>query len=472
MKSLSLLLIALFLSSANYSQDSIMPILHKMFPAHELNSDLYFIKNKVIHKRYKYDGLVYAGKEKFINLYDSIENVITQKEKMSRQDFYFLTAPLIELLQDDVSIYSLVGKYAYDSRSEAYLPFAEKTVMPFEVEVFKDTVYIMTDTLDLYQSRLISINDIPASEIVSGILKYTSFSKYRYYQKHKYASFKMYYSSVISYLLFGFQNEVEIKFEQNKSGTILSKQLNLLPIGDASFYDFVKQENDSLSWYSLKFEKDHAILRIESMPPGELRVTAINDIFKKIHDSQSISLIIDISDCSWSYDNFWIILLNYLTEGDISLYEYQKRPQDLGKFTKKRINNINYILGKFADINKYYLFNGKIYLITGASTKSAAVRFADILKYNNISDKIFGAETLTKTTQYDFYNSHYLPATGIALGLSTALYYALDKNLNTDGLIPDVEVIPANGTEFLQNIENKLVIDKVIKLIDSENINK
>ena len=185
MRNLYLLFIALFLSSANYSQDSIMPILHQTFLTQELNNDLTFLKNKVVHKRYKYNGLMYAGKEKFYNLYDSIESVIRNKEEMSRLEFYFLTAPLIELLQDDVSIYSLVGKYAHDQKNEGYLPFAEKTVIPLEVEVFHDTVYITSNHSDIYKARLIEINNIPASEVIAGILKYTSFSKYRYYQKYQ-----------------------------------------------------------------------------------------------------------------------------------------------------------------------------------------------------------------------------------------------------------------------------------------------
>ena len=469
MKYLCLLFIALFLSSANYSQDSIMPILHEIFPAYELNSDLEFIKNKAVYKRYNYNGLLYAGKDRFYKLYDSIEEVINNKDNMSRLDFYFLTAPLIQLLQDDVSIYSLVGKYAVDSRSEEYLPFAEKTVIPIGVHAFHDSVYITSGNSGLNESRLLSINDIPANKIISEVCKYTSFSKYRYYNKYKYASLDLYYNSVILYLLFGFHDEVEIKYAPYNSDEVLSRNINLLPIGDTSFYNNIKKSIENLPWYSIAIEDDIAIWRIKTMPRGELKLKEINELFKKIHDSGSSSLVIDISGCSGSYDNFWIVLLNYLYEGELSLYEHQKKPLDLSKFSKKRINNSNHILGRFSDINKDYQFGGNIYLITGPSTSSSAVRFADILKYNHISKKIYGSETLTKTTQYDFYGSHYLPATGITLGLSTTLYYALDKNTNTHGLIPDVEVIPETGNEFLKNMDNKLVIDRVISLIKSEN---
>lgn len=469
MKTLGLLLIALFISSANYTQDSIMSILNETFPAYELNSDLAFIKNKAVYKRYNYNGLLYAGKEQFYKLYDSIETVINSHAKMSRMDFYFLTAPLIQLLQDDVSIYSLVGKYAFDPRREKYLPFAEKSVITMSVTAFNDTVYITDDSSSIYKSRLISINDVPADKIVSEICKYTSFSKYAYYNKHKYASLNLYYNSVILYTLFGFHDEVKIKYSPYGADEVLTRNMQLLPIGDTTFYKQTKQNTESLPWYSIHFENDIAILRVTAMPRGELNLQAIDDIFKKIHANKSSSLIIDISDCSWSYDNFWIVILNYLYEGELSLYEHQKKQLDLSKFSKKRINNSSFILGKYSDINKDHQFKGKVYLITGSSTTSSAVRFADILQYNNISTKIFGKETLTKTTQYDFYNSHYLPVTGLSLGLSMTLYYALDKNTNIHGLIPDIEVGPKNGEEFLNNLNNKLVIDRVINLIESEN---
>ena len=271
-------------------------------------------------------------------------------------------------------------------------------------------------------------------------------------------------------MLFGFHDEVEIKYVPFEKEADSIKSIELIPIGDVAFYKHVEKKMDSLPWYSLSFEKNMAVLKIKTMPPDDLKLKLINEIFGMIYINNPSSLIIDISGCSWSYDNFWIILLNYLYEGDLSLYEFQKRPQNISKYTKKRINNISYILGKYSDINKDFLFDGNIYLITGPATSSAAVRFADIINFNDIVTKIFGSETLTKTSQYDFYNGHYLPVSGISLGLSTTFYYALDKNLNTHGLIPDVEVKPKNGQEFLNNFENEIVIKKVINLIKSENI--
>lgn len=449
-----------------------MPILNEMFPAYKLNSDLVFIKNKAVYKRYKYDGLLYAGKKNFYTLYDSIENVINERGEMSRLDFYFLTAPLVRLLQDDKSYYSLNGKMTFDSKNNNSLPFVDKAVIPFGVHVFHDTAYISTYDSEFYKSRLISINNIPANKIVSEIYKYSSFKKYRYYKKHKYASLGLYYYPILTKVLFDFQDEVEIEYSPFESDTILRKHLTLLPIGDTSYYNYIDQKIASETWYKLLFQNNIAILRIKSLPEREINLHIINDIFKRINKMNPKALIIDISRCYWSHDSFWITILNYLYEGELWLFEHHKEAKDLSKYTKKRLKNKDYIVGKYSDLNMDYKYNGDLYLITGTSTASSSVRFADILIYNNIVGKIYGSESLTKTTQYDFGTTHYLPITGLKLVLSVSLYYALDKNKNTHGLIPDIEVEPKNEKEYHENIRNKLVIQKVIELIEAEELDK
>jgi len=150
------------------------------------------------------------------------------------------------------------------------------------------------------------------------------------------------------------------------------------------------------------------------------------------------------------------------------LYGYHKDKKDLKNYSKKILKNKDYITGKYSDINHEYKYDGKIYLITGMGTASSAVRFADIMRFNNIVAKIYGEETLSKTTQYDFRTTHYLPYTGLMLRLSVNLYYALDKNLNTHGLIPDVIVKPNRVRECQKNSQNTIVIQKVVDLITKE----
>ncbi len=159
--------------------------------------------------------------------------------------------------------------------------------------------------------------------------------------------------------------------------------------------------------------------------------------------------------------------MNYLYEGKLSLYEYQGEQQDLEKYTKKFISKKEYIDGNYSDIDHKLKFTGNIYLIVGASTASSAVRFADILRFNKIAVKIFGQETLTRTTQFDYAAIHYLPVTKLHLRLSSSLNYGLDKNHDNHGLLPDIEIKPETTKEYRENLNNQLVTERVIKYIES-----
>lgn len=445
-----------------------MPILNETFPAFELKSDLAFIKNKAQYKMYNYDGLLYAGKKRFNLLYDSIQKVIDEKGEMNRIDFFLLTSPLIRLLQDDQSYYSLKGDYAYDRQKKINIPFAEKNLIPLKVYIFHDSVFIASDSSNLYKAHLISINDIPAINVVSEVLKHTTFARFRYLEENKYAFLRLANHPILSNVLFDFENEIEITYSPFDSDTILYKNLDLLPINDSSYDRSLEQELGSSPWYSLRFKNDQAVLRIYSLPDLELNVYFINDIFKQISKINPKGLIIDISKSYYSFGSLWLVILNYLYEGDLSIYEYHKEKRDLKKYTKKTIHKKDYVIGKFSDINMEYKFEGNIYLITGSWTGSSAVKFADLMKYNHLVDKIFGCETLIKSTQFNYSKKYYLPVTGISLTISTSLSYALDKNLDTHGLIPDVEVKPNTVNEYWQNLSNQFVIDKVINMIESD----
>ncbi|MCD4734581.1 MAG: hypothetical protein K8R53_00930, partial [Bacteroidales bacterium] len=348
------------------------------------------------------------------------------------------------------------------------LGFAEKSILPIGVHLFNDSVYVTNDTSELYRSLLISINDIPANEIVSEIYKYKSFKRFRYYKAHKRGWLSFFNHPMLCRELFGLKDEVEIEYKPIDSDIILKKQIELLHIGDSSFNHYIDEIRASQDWYSLRFERDMAILRIKSIRDDELNLHIIDNIFKRINKINPKSLIIDISSCYYSYNTFWIAILNYLYEDELWLYEYHGESMNLKNYSKKVLKNKDYIIGKYSDINTEYMYDGNIFLITGMATASSAVWFADILRFNDIVQKIYGEETLSKTTQYDYRTTHYLPYTGIMLKLSVSLYYALDKNLYTHGLIPDLVVKPTNVKEFQENAQNRIVIQKVIDLIVNE----
>lgn len=453
------------------SQDDIIPILNEKFPAHELQSDLAFIKNKAVYKKYNQDGYLYVGKERFTQLYDSLKSVINEKGEMSRLEFYFLTTPFVRSLQDEVSYYSLNGDYTYNRQLRKEIHYDNKFVVPLFLYTFNDTVFASSDSSDLNKSQILSINDIPIKQIFSELTERTSFKRYNYYCKHYYGTIGLHNHPLLTYTLYGFENEVLVKHIPYKSDSIFQTKMELLQVGDSVFYDILDKNRIRKTWYYLDVENDYAVLYLYSLPENEVNIHFFNDIFRKIKKMQPKGLIIDISTCSWSFDTFWLTLINYLHEGKLWIYSYHDEPKDISKYLKKRLKNKKYIIGNYSDINEDYRFEGQTYLVTGPSTSSSAVRFADILRYNKIVEKIYGRETRTRTTQYDWATTYDLPVTGLQLKLSTNLLYALDKNTDTHGLIPDIIVEPNNVEEFWKNSGDRLVVERVIELIDQENQN-
>lgn len=453
--------------TSGYCQDSLMRILNEKFPALELKQDLAFIRNKAQFKKYNHDGLLLAGKVNFNRLYDSIESVIDEKGAMSRLDFFYLTAPLVRMLKDDGSLYNLRGNYSYDNQGKKKVIFAEKSVIPLLLQIFNDTVYVTGDSTALYQSRLISINGIPAKKIVSEIFRLTSFTGDRYYRKYGYGYLPLYHYPELCFSLFGFHDKVEIEYMPPDTKTTIFKELQLTAIGDSLFKAIEEKPAERLR-YRLFFRANDAVLRIIPMRNDVINVDEMNGLFKTLSESPPETLIIDLSYCYYSSDIFWLVMLNYLFEGELWLYGYHKEPVDLAKYSREKMKKSQMVKGKFSRIDRGNSYNGKIYLITGPYTASAAVRFADIMRYNHIATGFFGRETMIMNPSYDFPTLHYLPVTGLVLYLSYTFFDALDSNRNMSGFMPDVIIQPDNITEARENRSDQVVIEKVLEFIHKE----
>jgi hypothetical protein len=472
MKQLSGVIFVLLLTSHVFTQDTLMSILNQQFPAYELKSDLAFIRNKAEFKRYGGDGLLYIGKERFYSLYDSIEKIIDEKGKMSRLAFYFLTAPLVRELQDAASYYSLAVDDVFDLHETDSLLFSAKIVLPFNIAVYQDTAFITGFNPDLNRCRITAIDEIPVNQIVADLFRHTSFSSDNYYTKHGSGYINLSNDALLLYVLYGWRDAVEIQYYPSGSKVISRLTVSLKEHRDKVFPWDPERRTEEMDWFSLEEESGFAVLRIKTLRNMETNLKAVNEVFRKINHLNPKGLIVDIADCSWSHDMFWVVLLSYLYKGNLWLYQYHDEAQNLGKYTKKRIKQRDYISGKYSDIDQGNRFFGDVYLVTGSSTANAAVRFADIMRYNKIVKRIYGEETFNRSTHYASSNHYILPVTKLKLRLSTVLNYALDKNQDKDGLLPDVEIKPTNSEEYWENKNNQLIIKRVIDHINSNDLNE
>ena len=466
MKQLSGIIFVLLLTSHVFTQDTLMSILDQRFKAYELNSDLVFIRNKAEFK-YNKDGFLFVGKDRFYRLYDSIEKVITESGEMSRLEFYKLTAPLIRCLKDDGSFFGLEGDYVYDKSEKRFLPFSEKIVIPLFIVVYNDTAFMVSDVEELNHAQIISINNIPINQIVSDVFWYTSSCRDSYFRDLLQGNMTLNNYPLLLYALYGFKDEVEIIYIPREADMPGSKRIELLALGDDSFFRWFEQMNARPLSHGTILDMEYPVLRIGQIDGSEIDLFELNDLFGRIHDLQSKALIIDVSSCFGSHSSFWILFLNYLSDGDLYFHS-QKDRNDLAKLSKEHIKKYKKnIIGKYKDIDQSVRYKGDVYLLVGAGTWGGVIVFADVLRYNKLSVRIYGEETRTGTTLYVNTNDYTLPITRLRLGLSTYLRQGLDKDARYSRLKPDVVIKPNSTAEFWDNRYHNLIIKRVIEDIQA-----
>ncbi len=469
MKYTLFLLIVIVLDVTGHGQDSVEDYLHAHYPAFELKSDLHFIRQKAEFKNYNATGLYFTGKERFNFLYDSILQVIDQKQEMSLLDFYHLSSKLIRELQDDQSVYSLVGESLVEN--DRLKRMGDAIRIPIASVVINDTAYISNSRLLPDNAQLLSINGMAATEIIGRTLKDAFPHQWQYLRNNGFALFQFHMAFMYIYTQYGFHDSVTVEFIRPGASLPEKQEIKLYEPGDTSINGGFKLDAKKQQFLSLRFDEDIAVLKVNNHYPFEINIDTLNMIFTSIRDKKIRALIIDISECKKSYDYFWMTLLNYLYTGEINLYGYHKDPVDLMKYTAKHLRKKDYVKGKISKIASNCRFDGDIYLVTGYGTRSSAVTFADILTFNQLATSTFGQETGDRTSRYDRPIHYYLPVTGLGLRLSTTLVKSLDHTRHTRGLLPDYPIYLNDIGAYQENIEqhNALILQKAIQIIRKKN---
>ncbi|MCB2220501.1 MAG: hypothetical protein KQI35_08910 [Bacteroidetes bacterium] len=465
MKYLFYLIILLILHVSGEAQDSLDNYLQTTFPAFQLKSDLHFIRQKVEFKKYNASGFYFIGKKRFNFLYDSISQVIEHEKEMTLKDFYLLTSRLIQELQDDRAVYSMVGDQL--KKENRLRQMKDAIRIPIYSVVMNDTAYILNSKLLPDHAQLVSIDGIPATEIIKNTFKDVYQDNWHYLNNNGFGAFPFYLRYIYIYVKYGFRETITVTYIPHGKSLPEKQEIKLYKPIDTSLskaFIYPDRKNKSLE---LRFEEDMAILKVNGHTPFEINIDTINAIFSTIKEKNSQTLIIDIANCTLSYDYFWLTLLNYFHEGEISLYGYQKEPVDLNKYTVKHLRNKDYVKGKVSKIADDCRFNGDIYLVMGYGTRSSAVTFADIMTYNRLATATFGQETGDKASRYDHPLHYYLPVTGLSLYLSSMLVKSLDQTKHTRGIIPDYQINLENIKTYHENKEqhNALILQKVIQKI-------
>lgn len=457
MRNIKLTLVFIFITVlASCQNENIDSILQKQFNSEELSADLEFIKERIISKKYNRTPFLFIEQNEFDQKYDSVKQIISNNESMSMLEFYKLVTPLLSSVCDDHLIFPLFGLWAIENNKP--IVFENNILWPASAIIHDNNFYITCSSFLPNNARIVSINDIPNSQIIKQLIKYSPYSSQRYYKAHGILPLNLDDYSLLLYSLFNFSDSIDIRYQNNNSDKIENVSISLEKFYDINVAKTCRKENN-LSDYELRFEDNTAILRLNTFNYRDFNKSILlyNKLFNKIKKNKSQKLIIDISQNGGGSDINWIILLYYLTEK--SMQFNCKKPKVKVPEVLKDLK----IDQSKIDLNA--LYEGDIYLIIGSKTFSSAVRFADVMKSNGVCDKIFGQETLGQVTHYGQYKKYFLPNTKLKINISSKLFPSINCSESRTGVIPDFNIELKSIEDYFNYSKNEFTIKQTMKMI-------
>lgn len=379
----------------------------KTLDAKDALSDLEILKNSLLEG---YPGLYDYNSQKTIDsLFKSQEVLLQNENQISASEFLKRVIFILVKLKD--SHIDIVNFQDYsdeiDRKDNTYWPpvyfgwIGDKAIITRAI--LKDTIYLGREIKE--------INRIPSQTIKKYLSDYTygqdgniesypafillTFGSFRYFQYFPDAP-----ENRDLELVFENGDTVSFKGYINNSSTCV----RTLPV----WHDFYFYPENNIETKLL--DNKTAFLVLKSFSLNEVEKDTISAFFKKISDSKTENLIIDIRNNSGGETSSIQFLMNFIADSSyhIDLYSVVNKTKfDFFKFTQNYYENDLDYFKQFkysSKDNKYYKqhpnyipaknpnFNGKIYVLTSERTLSAAAIFAGLIKKNKLG-VIVGRET-------------------------------------------------------------------------------
>jgi hypothetical protein len=431
-------------------------VLLKKYNSAELLADLDFVREKIISKKNFTTPYLFLSFDRFNSCYDSIANIISSKGNMTLKDFYFLVSPFANSMNDDHLAFNLFGTWGIDNNKPRI--FNQNIMWAASAIIYEDNIYMNCSSELPEKSLLISINDIPASQIITQLVKNSAHPQRQYYNKYKVLPIAFYECSLLMYSIWNFKDSINVKYQLQETKSIESKTVHLNKFYDSNAVRYCVNRGRSKG-VELEYEKNTAILRLNTFSfPTNKAIELYNQLFDSIKIHQSKKIILDISENGGGSDYNWMILLKYISSKPFIVNCNGPR------FTALEFLNENKIDHSKIDTTCFY--DGKIYLIIGSKTFSSAVRFADVMKTNGLCEKIFGQETIGQATHYGETIKYFLPNTKLQFNVSSKLFLSINCSIDKKGVIPDILINENTIDGYFNNIHNEGSIRKVLEIIE------
>ncbi len=423
----------------------------------EIEQDIHFAFNKLIsiHPLFLDKNELIHYQKQFLEIEKSIKDSMTQNE------IYLLFAPVFASLNDGHTGVSVPT----DQRME-YTKAGGKS-FPFFVEIVDDSIYVSfycgSDT-SLFQNReqILEINGINVTDMVHNMEPLISGESSAIKQKEIANRFRF-----LIWMLYGFEDDYELVIKDNRQKT---QRMALPGITSTEFAQNIKRmPKTNQDYYALDINqgKETAMMTIKSFGDLDGFCAFANSAFIKLKENKIKNLVIDIRDNVGGRSIVVDSLMNYLTNKTYAQYkkiEVRISP-DLKEYYKEKypdrldwINSYNtddlVVLDLYMEQprNKAIRFDGNLFLLTNASTYSAAATFAGVFKNLKLGI-IIGEETGGKISYFGDFWSLRTPNSKIEFYISPKRFIQYGGEEYDKGVIPDY-IIPDKGNLIIDGTDD------------------
>jgi hypothetical protein len=279
------------------------------------------IKDNYVNLKYKEKLLHFDWDEQYEFYKGQLDKV------SSKKDFYKICNEFITTLKDG---HVWFEEYNTDPDLRFWAPYSKGFVSAFELRYIEDHPIIVSNRINssLNGYEIVSINEVPFSDIINSMLKYC-------YQRGNDNSAKAYLlrsAEFYRYFLYEYDTyPKKLTFElMNKDG--LKKNINIST--DVSFdkdYDISSDINLGLIDNGLptyKILNDIGYIRIDTFD-GNIKeiVNTFRDIVKTLKEANVKGVVLDLRNNGGGNESFRKIL-SYLTKGEIVIANYHYRKSE------------------------------------------------------------------------------------------------------------------------------------------------
>lgn len=435
MKKSFIVLVILFLGLSN-------SLAQTKFSAEQLKNDLDFLLNKMeyIHPNlYAYTSKNEIGRE--------LSLIKTEfKDSLNSIDFWLMVCPIVNNLH-----HGHTSITPQNTEMNQYMIKLQETgfkYFPFSIIILDSSIYIRdiyTNSKEIQPgNKVISINGIKSSEILSKLIKYESGERKEYrlhYAEKKFIwNFPLHYPSPT----------YEIKYrDKSIEKTVLLNGISEQETEKYFVKAFPEADNNYRNYKFTLADKNTACIEYNACVDYDNFKLFLDSSFTKIKQDKISNLIIDIRKNGGGDASLNSLLVTYLT--DKPFYEYNKHVEKLtseiratneyySQFKKDTIIERNtYVKNK---IKNPLLFNGIVYVLTSIETFSSGTQLAALIKDYKLG-KIIGQETGGIPTCFSDHFDFVLPNTKTNVRVSYKWSVRPSGVNDNRGVIPDIILNPS-----------------------------